>query len=204
MGIFDLFKKKKVNKDKEVSIEVEYITLGQFGKFAKNKIEKNDIMKRLEYQKVEKELRVQKEVEIVKFWEKLIEENSQYIVNYFMSVPLREHAIEEWWIDWCFSEAEKNLGEEKLEQLRSEKEKQLLSELDMYVDKQNVRDIRDLYKKYLPYFDYDKFMDSIKIEYINFDVDYCSIQLSDKNMEFFCAAYESFDRDLNGTDWHNF
>ena len=121
-----------------------------------------------------------------------------------MSIPLRYHAIEEWWDDWCFSEKEKSLGKLQIEQLRNERAKQLLSEIDLYLDKQFIRDIKDLYKKYLPYFDYESFMKSVKIEYMVFDENYFSIQLSDKKMEFFCSAYESFDKELIGTDWHNF
>lgn len=187
MGFFDVFKKKKKVDEQKVQSDIEFITIGDFGKFAKNKIETNNIAK-----------------EKVLFWEYLIQSNGQYIVNYFMSMPLRYHAIEEWWDDWCFSEKEKSLGKVHIAQLRNEREKQLLSEIDIYLNKQNPTDIKDLYKKYLPYFNYDGFIKSVKIEYMSFDDNYFSIQLSDKKMEFFCSAYESFNKDLNGTDWHNF
>ena len=187
MGFFDIFKKKEKVEEQKVQSVIEFVTIGDFGKFAKNKIETNNIAK-----------------EKVLFWENLIQSNSQYIVNYFMSMPLRHHAIEEWWDNWCFSEKEKSLGKLQIAQLRDEREKQLLSEIDLYLDKQNPIDIKELYKKYLPYFDYDGFMKSVKIEYMSFDDNYFSIQLSDRKMEFFCSAYESFDKDLKGTDWHNF
>ena len=199
MGLFDIFKKKKKLEDK-----IDYITIGQFGRFPKNKIETKNIVSDLKFKNINNIEFSKGTEDVVNYWINLIKKNSQYIVNYFMSMPLRHHAFEEWWDDWCFSEEEKSLDNDKLEKIREERKYQLMSEIDLYLDKQNTKDIRELYQKYLPYFDYDQFVSSIELEYINLTNEYLDIQLSDKKMEFFCAAYESFDKDLNGTDWHNF
>ena len=135
-------------------------------------------------------------------WKSIIESHSQYIINYFLSMAIINFGLLESWDEWwCL---DKDLGEEELSKLREEKEKQFLSEVDLYLDKEGSNDIRNLYKKYLPYFDYDKFLSTIELEYLTIDVDRVSIQLSDNKMEFFCAAYINFDKDLNGYDWHNF
>lgn len=216
MCLFNIFKKNNkknttnvTNNNTNICVteneeSADFITFGQFGKFPKNKIDTSGIFEELDFQKVDKAEQVKKAAEIINFWENLIETNSQYLVNYFMSRPILTFDIEQWWDDWCFTNEEKKLDEDKLEQLRRQRGAQLLSEIDLYLDKENLRDIRDLYEKYLPYFDYERFINSINIEYIYFDVEYFNIQLSDRKMDFFSSAYERFDKNLQGCDWHNF
>lgn len=209
MGLFDIFKKKKVSDTKEKNeivkrnlAGVSDISFGAFGVFPKEKIDVDYIFSELEYQNVEKEEQERIALRIFNEWKSIIESNSQYIVNYFMSRPFDTFGMNECWDKWWI--VEKNKDEEEIERLRSEIERQILDELNLYLDKQNILDIKNLYKKYLPYFDYDKFLNGIKIEYLHLLVDSFSVQLSDVEMDFFCAAYESFDKDLNGRDWHNY
>ena len=121
-----------------------------------------------------------------------------------MSYPLIGIELDECWDDWCFSEEQKKLSEEELNVLREQKEKQIQTEIKKYLDKNNPKDIAELYKKFLPYLNYNDFIKTIKLEYLNLDVDKFTIQLSDENQDLLCAAYLVFDRNLKDYDWHNF
>ena len=83
--------------------------------------------------------------------------------------------------------------------------KEFEQSLTKYLDIDTELDIGDVIKENFKFFDYDKFLSSIKIEYLYLTIDNeMSIQLSDKHQSAFVGAYEIFDEDLNGKDWHNF
>ncbi len=190
------------NKDLP-QLKITSISLGYFGEFNASKIG----IKYLQEDCVKSENKAENEQLLsTKFAElkTLIESHSQFIINYFMSMPLDLGEFDEMWDEWLFDEKQKGLSEEELNKLRKDLGKKVLAEMPTYLEKETEKDIAELYKKYLPYFDYNKFVKTIELEYLNLEIDGFSVQLSDKNMELFCAAYESFDLNLNGYDWHNF
>jgi len=206
MGLFKIFKKRNKDIDifKGLKKNISKISFGKLGKFSIEKINIDDIFNELKYKNIEKEKQYTIASKILNDWKNLIETHNQYIINYFMSIPFITNGFDENWDELCFLEKQKNLGEKELENLRKEYEENLQNEIEMYLNKQSTKDIRELYEKYFPLFDYDKFLNSIELEYLNFGINNFSIQLSDKENILFCAAYESFDKNLQGLDWHNF
>lgn len=190
-----------VEKLKEQLTDIDF---GEFGKFLKNDISIEDLIGELNWNGMDKSQQAQTAIKTIQKWKNLIESNSKYLTNLLMSYPLMGIELDEYWDDWCFSEEQKKLKEEELEVLRREREQQIQSELEKYSDKENPKDIVELYKKYLPYFNYNDFIKSIKLEFMCLGLDHFSIQFSDKNMDLFCAAYLSFDENLDDYDWHNF
>lgn len=184
--------------------QMNEISLGVFGNFNKNNIGIEDLVIELNHRGVDKEEQFKIATQVIEKWKNLIESNSQYIVNLFMTYPITGIELDEYWDNWCFSEEEKKLNEEKLNILREQKEKQIQSELAKYSDKENPKDIAELYRKHFPYFNYNDFIKSITLEYLHLDLDEFSIQLSDKNMDLLCVAYLVFNHDLKDYDWHNF
>ena len=201
---------KSVYKDQtnvvvdKVKKQMSDISLGTFGRFFKDNIDIENLVRGLNYKKVSIEQQPRIAIKIIESWKNLIESNSQYIINIFMSYPLIGIELDECWDDWCFSEEQKKLSEEELNVLREQKEKQIQTEIKKYLDKNNPKDIAELYKKFLPYLNYNDFIKTIKLEYLNLDVDKFTIQLSDENQDLLCAAYLVFDRNLKDYDWHNF
>lgn len=185
------------------NVNVTSISLGYLGNFDTKNIEVDYLLEdcaKSENKAENEKLANEKFVEI----KNLIENHSQYIINYFMSMPFAGNGIDENWDDAIFTKEQKSLGEEKLQLLRGDVEKKINDEIKPYLKKDTTLDIAELYKKYLPYFDYDAFIKTIELEYLHIESNGFSIQLSDKNMDLFCAAYESFDMELKGWDWHNF
>lgn len=196
-------KSTKIENSDLQQVKITTISLGYLGEFDTAKINTKYLQQNCEKSKNKAE---NEQLFNVKFAElkTLIESHSQYIINHFMSMLLYLGEFDQMWDKWLFDEKQKGLSEEELDKLRKEVGKKVLAEIPSYLEKETKKDIAELYKKYLPYFDYNKFVKTIELEYLNLEIDGFSVQLSDKNMELFCGAYESFDLNLNGYDWHNF
>ena len=188
--------KEQIRLEKEIKSHISDVDLGCFGKFSKEKIDISWLLC-VEDNK-------DKVVEKFTNWKNIIENNSQYIINYFMTRPLMYFDFDETWDDWWLTDDQKMMEEEDLILLRENKQKKIQKELDKYLQKETILDIKEIYKKYLPKFDYNTFINSIKLEYLTIGEDDISLQLSDKEWIFFCAAYINFDKDLKDFDWHNF
>ena len=221
---------KSVYKDQtnvvvdKVKKQMSDISLGTFGRFFKDNIDIENLVRGLNYKKVSIEQQPRIIIKVCVLVIKIsilmlfnadillifVRQDIlfiipyQYIINIFMSYPLIGIELDECWDDWCFSEEQKKLSEEELNVLREQKEKQIQTEIKKYLDKNNPKDIAELYKKFLPYLNYNDFIKTIKLEYLNLDVDKFTIQLSDENQDLLCAAYLVFDRNLKDYDWHNF
>lgn len=189
--------------DKDIpQIDVEDISLGYFGVFKKEKVKIKDLQedcKKSENPEDNQKLLQQSFLEL----KNLIEDNSQYIINYYMSRPF-DIGLDEEWDNWIFTKEQKKLPQEELAKLRDKIQIEIMEELNNYLDKGTTKDIKVLYGKYLPNFDYEQFVQTIELEYLTMSADGFTMQLSDKNMQFFCSAYDNFDKDLNDFDWHNF
>ena len=206
MGFFDIFKRK--NKKTEIKTKtsqtfINEINLGILGKFKSNQIDTALIIEDLNHKKIEPNLQSQQAKSIVKNWKELIENNSQYIINYFLSHDIINFGLDENFDNWIFGE-DTDLDETEKDKLREQYQTEINEQINTYLNKENPKDIKELYQKYFKHLDYDKFISTIKLEYLHMDSDSFSIQLSDKNFILFCSAYESFDNELDGLDWHNF
>ena len=206
MGFFDIFKRKtkKTEIKKETSqILTTEISLGILGKFKPSQIDTALIIEDLNYKKIEPSLQSQQAKSIAKNWKELIENNSQYIINYFLSHDIISYGLDENFDNWIFGE-NNDFSEAEKDKLREQYQTEINKQINVYLNKENPKDIKELYQKYFTHLNYDNFISTIKLEYLHMDSDSFSIQLSDKNFILFCSAYESFDNELNGLDWHNF
>ncbi len=117
----------------------------------------------------------------------------------------------------CFWDNEDTLTEKYKEAELSEDKvytdevSEAISELfDAYYDTPNdgsvnKPDVEKILRKKLPMFDFDELIATIEPEYCALDVSSVSFQSSDGwDQSIMCAAYDEFDENLVGRDWHNF
>lgn len=213
-------KKKKEQKQKKQLIEdekakinefankirenIDDIDFGVLGKISKNKIDIDDIIEKTTELDVDMSQKVNFAVNIIKEWKYIIEKYSQYIINYFMGFVLIEtnDSDNPFWEHYLTDENEYD-NEKCLEIFRKVYTKEFEKETDKYYTKENTLDIKNLFKKHFPFFDYDKFMQNVRVT-IALYKDWFIVDMNDKYQSCLCGAYEQFDKDLNGHDWHNF
>lgn len=144
-------------------------------------------------------------LETVEVWRKQIESHSQYIINYFMfnAIENTHDTDTGFWLDWNIDE-KKYPNEKCLEIFHQKYDNIIKNEISEYLAKDTTKDIKELFQKHFPFFAYDEFTAGIMLENLSYDLDTFSIQISDKTSSVFCGAYEQFNSDLEGIDWHNF
>ena len=187
-GNFDFGKLGIVGKNEELSIDFDIADLNE-------KLKTN----------LTDEEAVQKTCEMLQCWQEKVLKYNNYFVNYFLYQLLMESSnnTNPFWLGY---EVDKKDDEEKYTDIFSEiVTDDFLKTLKPYLQVDTNLDMGEVFKQNFKFFDYDKFMHSIEIEYVCLTIDNeLTIQLSDQNNSAFCSAYERFDENLNGKDWHNF
>lgn len=137
-------------------------------------------------------------------WKNIIEGNSQHIINCFLSNILTnvyQNRDTKYWDRYT------NIHD-KDDKRRDMLVHNLKKEIPIYRDIKNKKNIKDLFIKYLPKFNYQQLLNSIELECLTLEENGFGLQLSD-NLgpigEFFCSACLYFSGNtLTPEDWHNF
>ncbi len=184
------------------------IKLGYFGTFPKDKIGFGYILEDAIEHSSDTAAQVNFVMEKVKVWELLVANHVQYIINYFMAKAIENTYATDTGFWETYLKDGTELSNEKCLAIFHEKYDEIVkNELNAYLTKDTTKDMKELFQKHFPFFDYDNFIAGIKLEqfiYGTHGTECFAIQLSDKNFSVFCSASEEFDKDLEGREWHNF
>lgn len=178
------------------------LNFGVWGSFNVNKIDVEGVIKYAEKQNVDINKQLEFVMQTVNKWCELINQNIQYFINYFVSSGVT------WFDDYPFwknyNTNPKQYTDEKCFEIL--KNISLCDEKDFepYLEINTTKNIVDYLKNKIPFFNIEKYINEIKVEFVTFNKDSFSIQVSDINSSCLCGAYEEFDEELKGLDFHNF
>lgn len=203
----DKIKKEKVQISELEKIirnkikELPDLDFAEWGKFDKNKIEFDGI---IDYVKTITD-NFERQVELAfKLYNKrymLVQNHVRYLINYFVSSGVGFFEDVPFWKN--YNTNPKIYTDEKCFEILK-KDKLYGKDFNLYYEKDTTKNIVEYLNKKIPFFDAEKYVKEIKIEYITFNEKSFSIQISDKYSDCLCGAYEEFDDNLEGLDWHNF
>ena len=203
----DKIKKEKIQiskLEKTVRImikELPDLDFAEWGKFDKNKIQIDPL---IDYVKTITD-NFERQVELVfKLFNKrymLIQKHVRYLINYFVYSGIGYFEDVHFWKN--YNTNPKIYTDEKCFEILN-KEKLYGKDFNLYLKKDTTKSIVEYLNNKIPFFDAEKYVKEIKIEYIYFNEETFSIQISDKYLDCLCGAYEEFNDDLEGLDFHNF
>lgn len=222
MGFFNLFRKKKEKKsiseeagitDEELTQKIrekfDIIDFGILGTISSDKFNVYFSLDDLNYElncSFDEQQAVDYVISKLQWWQKTINEHKYFFANYFLHCMILftagtdSHFWEGYIID------ENQYDDAKCSQIfDSIMTPEFEESLEIYTNKDTKLYLGDLIKEEFAFFDFDKFMKGIKLEYITFALrNELAIQLSDEKYSAFCGAYENFSENLEGLDYHNF
>lgn len=197
-----VFNKRKA-LEKTIKDKISDVDFGSLGKISKENIDIDFLLDKVDFNS-DYSTQIDSIIAKCNDWKVIIEKNNQYIINYFMDMVLIEtdYSNNPFWENYLTDETKYN-NEKCLEIFRKTYTKQFEKEIDKYCTKQDTKDIGQLFKKHFKFFDYDKFIQNIKVILFLDDDKFC-IDMTDKYESCLCGAYEEFDENLKGYEWHNF
>ena len=204
-----LRKEEEVNKNKilenKIKEQIQDFDFGVLGKIKKEIIDIDNIITEAKKQNNNISEQVKFAINKINEWKDIIEKHHQYIINYFMSMVLIETADTDNPF-WDYYITDKNIynNEKCLQIFREKYTEEFEKELNKYEVKENPKNIDEIFKNHFSFFDYDEYIKDVHIRYLTLNINTFSIQINDLYSTCLCEAYEEFDKDLNGLDWHNF
>lgn len=233
MGLFNFFKKKKVDTTFKLNITINEeinkkilnnicdLDLGVLNVFSKDRV---DIMG--EYSYVSDDLSEDEFVEnlsgLINNFNLKFAKYKDNFKNYILLHLLNDAymtgsfgcgLVKDYLID------ENNYSEEECNEICEKViNEDIIKELDYYykhgLTYNSNFNAEDFIKENLTFFNYERFISSLTCEVVTISFNYnkennkleltMSLQFSDKHISFYCSAYEVFDENLMPLDWHNF